>query len=144
MCGSYCMDIKMIDCMIVGDSIAVGTHHFRPECVSYSKSGINSHDWNTKYKAIDLQAKTVIISLGSNDLKTLHTYKEIMELRQRVDAKNVIWILPANKPHKAELVRMVAKAFDDNVLPIPNVSNDGVHPSPSGYKKLAENTKDKL
>ena len=67
-----------------------------------------------------------------------------MALRQRVDAKNVIWIVPANKPHKAELVRMVAKAFNDNVLPIPDISKDGVHPSPSGYKKLAENTKDKL
>jgi lysophospholipase L1-like esterase len=133
----------MIDCMIVGDSIAVGTHRFRPECVSYSQGGINSQDWNKKYKAIDLQAKTVIISLGSNDIKTLHTFNEIMALRKRVDAKNVMWILPANKPHKADLVRMVAKAFDDTVLPIPEVSKDGVHPSPSGYKKLAENTKEK-
>jgi lysophospholipase L1-like esterase len=133
----------MIDCMIIGDSIAVGTHHFRHDCVSYSQGGINSQDWNKKYKAIDLQAKTVIISLGSNDIKTLHTFNEIMALRQRVDAKNVMWILPANKPHKAELVQMVAKAFNDTVLAIPEVSKDGVHPSPSGYKKLAETTKEK-
>jgi lysophospholipase L1-like esterase len=66
-----------------------------------------------------------------------------MALRQRVDAKNVMWILPANKPHKADLVRMVAKAFNDTVLPIPEVSKDGVHPSPTGYKKLADLTKEK-
>ena len=36
----------MIDCLIVGDSIAVGTHHFKPECVAYAKGGINSNHWN--------------------------------------------------------------------------------------------------
>ena len=36
----------MIDCLIVGDSIAVGTHQFKPECVAYAKGGINSWQWN--------------------------------------------------------------------------------------------------
>ena len=29
----------MIDCMILGDSIAVGTARERPECVAYAKGG---------------------------------------------------------------------------------------------------------
>ena len=36
----------MLECLIVGDSIAVGTAMARPECVSLSKGGINSSQWN--------------------------------------------------------------------------------------------------
>ena len=32
----------MLECLIIGDSIAVGTAMARPECVSYSKGGWNS------------------------------------------------------------------------------------------------------
>jgi hypothetical protein len=58
----------MIDCLIIGDSIAVGTKMFRPDCVEYVKSGITSIGWNKKYGNNDLTANTVIISLGTNDL----------------------------------------------------------------------------
>ena len=131
----------MIECLIVGDSIAVGTAHFRPECAVMAKSGINSRDWNERYFHDQLQSDTVIISLGSNDLKTLNTFKEVILLRSRVKARRVFWILPANKPQKVELIRMVAAEYKDTVLSIPNVSPDHVHPSPQGYKKLAELTK---
>lgn len=131
----------MIECLIVGDSIAVGTAHFRPECAVMAKSGINSKDWNERYFHDQLQSDTVIISLGSNDLKTLNTFKEVILLRSRVKARRVFWILPANKPQKVELIRMVAAEYKDTVIPIPNVSPDHVHPSPQGYKKLAELTK---
>lgn len=131
----------MIDCLILGDSIAVGTAHFRPECTVLAKSGINSHDWNNRYYHNTLIANTVIISLGSNDLKTLHTFKEIIALRQRVSAGRVFWILPANKPEKAELIKMVAESYHDTVLPIAKVSTDKVHPTGQGYKELAKETK---
>ena len=36
----------MIECLIVGDSIAVGVSQVRHECMSIAKSGINSSDWN--------------------------------------------------------------------------------------------------
>ena len=77
----------MIECLIVGDSIAVGTAHFRPECAVMAKSGINSRDWNERYFHDQLQSDTVIISLGSNDLKTLNTFKEIILLRSRIKAR---------------------------------------------------------
>ena len=131
----------MIECLIVGDSIAVGTAHFRPECAVMARSGINSKDWNERYYHDQLKSDTVIISLGSNDLKTLNTFKEVILLRSRVKARRVFWILPANKPQKVELIRMVAAEYKDTVIPIPNVSPDHVHPSPQCYRKLAELTK---
>ena len=131
----------MIECLIVGDSIAVGTAHFRPECAVMAKSGINSRDWNERYFHDQLQSDTVIISLGSNDLKTLNTFKEIILLRSRIKARRVFWILPANKPQKVELIRMVAAEYKDTIVPIPNVSKDKVHPTPQGYRELAKSTR---
>ena len=131
----------MIECLIVGDSIAVGTAHFRPECAVMAKSGINSKDWNEKHYHDQLKSDTVIISLGSNDLKTLNTFREIIALRQRIQARRVFWILPANKPQKVELIKMVAEEYKDTIIPISKVSTDKVHPTPQGYRELANQTK---
>ena len=131
----------MIDCLIVGDSIAVGTAHFRPECAVMAKSGINSRDWNERHFHDQVKSDTVIISLGSNDLKTLNTFREIILLRSRIQAKRVFWILPANKPQKVELIKMVAEEYKDTLIPIPNVSSDKVHPTPQGYQELAKSTR---
>jgi len=131
----------MLDCLIVGDSIAVGTAHFRPECRVMAKSGINSKDWNERHFHDQLKSDTVIISLGSNDLKTLNTFKEIILLRSRIKARRVFWILPANKPQKVELIKMVAEEYKDIVIPIPKVSSDKVHPTTQGYQELAKSTR---
>ena len=131
----------MIECLIVGDSIAVGTAHFRPECAVMAKSGINSKDWNERHFHDQLKSDTVIISLGSNDLKTLNTFREIILLRSRIKARRVFWILPANKPQKVELIRMVAAEYKDTLVPIPKVSKDRVHPTTQGYQELAKSTR---
>ena len=131
----------MLDCIIAGDSIAVGTANFKMECESYSVGGINSHDWNKRFINKSLISEAVIISLGSNDLKHLNTEKELVNLRKRVVAKRVYWVLPANKPHKREVVKRIAQTHGDIVLPIKHVSNDRVHPTPQGYKDLANSIK---
>jgi lysophospholipase L1-like esterase len=131
----------MIDCMIVGDSIAVGTHQYRPECVAYAKGGINSSQWNKQNSNKNLTAKIVIISLGSNDHTGVRTLWELQQLRTRVESARVFWILPAIKPDVQEMVRIVARDHGDTILPIPNLQADKVHPSWAGYKKLAEQTR---
>ena len=131
----------MIDCLIVGDSIAVGTHQFRPECRVHAKVGINSSQWNRQNSSRDLTAKTLIISLGSNDHAGVRTMWELQQLRARADAERVFWILPAIKPDVQEMVRIIARDHGDVILPIPNLQADKVHPSVVGYKKLAEQTR---
>ena len=131
----------MIDCLILGDSIAEGTQQFRPKCIAYAKSGINSSQWNKQNANKNLSAKTVIISLGSNDHAGVRTLWELQQLRTRVDADKVFWILPAIKPDIQQMVQMIAKDHGDIVLPIENLHADKVHPSWSGYRKLAEQTK---
>jgi lysophospholipase L1-like esterase len=132
----------MIDCLIMGDSIAVGTHQARPECVSYAKGGWNTWQWNRDYLKNDLTAKTVIISLGSNDHKGVKTKAELQRIREKVGtAARVFWILPAIKPEIQAIVNAMAKEYGDTVLPITRLQKDGVHPSWAGYKELAEKTK---
>ena len=131
----------MIDCLIVGDSIAVGTHQFRPECRVHAKVGINSSQWNRQNSSRDLTAKTLIISLGSNDHAGVRTMWELQQLRARADAERVFWILPAIKPDVQDMVRIIARDHGDVILPIPNLQADKVHPSVAGYKKLAEQTR---
>jgi lysophospholipase L1-like esterase len=131
----------MLECLILGDSIAVGTAQFRPDCAVYAKSGINSHNWLNKNVGKNLTAKSVIISLGSNDHQGVKTFHELMAIRQLTDAGRVYWILPANKPDVAEIVEIIAKNFGDTILPITSLSKDGVHPTTVGYKELAEKSR---
>ena len=132
----------MIDCLIVGDSIGVGTAQVRKECVAYVKGGINSKQWLDKnIQNTPLQAKTVIISLGSNDHKYVKTENELDTIRQLTKADRVYWILPAIKPDIQAIVKKIAAQYGDTVLPITRLQPDGIHPSWAGYKKLAEETK---
>jgi len=131
----------MLECLIVGDSIAVGTARARPECVSYAKGGWNSWQWNREYITRDLSARTVVISLGSNDHRGVKTKQELLKLRKRVEADRVYWIMPAIKPHVQEIVEEIAHQHGDWIIRIPNLSNDGIHPSTKGYNKIGEITK---
>lgn len=140
----------MLDCLILGDSIAVGTHQFKQECVAYAKGGINSKQWLDKnIQNTPLQAKTVIISLGSNDHKYVNTEAELRNIRKLTKADRVYWILPAGNHPKSNvsinyiqlIVKEIAKENGDIVLPITRLQADGIHPSWAGYKDLADKAK---
>jgi len=138
----------VLECLIVGDSIAVGTKLFMPQCQLQGKGGINTWQFNRMYKG-SFYADTVIISLGSNDHKGVKTYDELFEMRQRVGAKNVFWVLPAgNLPAGGvpiakiqSIVKEIAEYHGDTVLPITRLQPDGIHPSWAGYKDIAEKAK---
>ena len=132
----------MIDCLIIGDSIAVGTAQARPECIAYAKGGWNTWQWNKEFLKNDLSAKTVIISLGSNDHKGVRTKAELQRIREKVGVKaRVFWILPAIKPDIQQIVNDMAKEYGDVVLPINKLQPDKIHPSWAGYKEIANATK---
>lgn len=139
----------MFDCMVIGDSIAVGVHTQRQECAAYAKGGINTWQWNKMYGEKDLTAGTVIISLGTNDHKYIKTEKELLLMRSKVKASKVFWILPVGNLPGSQVpieqiqntVKNIAKQYGDVVLPITRVQTDNIHPSWAGYKELAEKTK---
>lgn len=138
----------MIDCMIVGDSIAVGVSMVRKECVAYAKSGWNSSAWNKDYlqQAAAQPAQTVIISLGANDHKGIPTENELRKMRSSIQGKRVFWIAVGQerKPLAQAAIEKVAAEYGDTILARPDkqmMSPDGVHPTMTGYRKLAEQTK---
>jgi lysophospholipase L1-like esterase len=133
--------------MIIGDSIAVGTSMARPDCVSYSRGGWNSWQWNKDYLEIakSKPTKTLIISLGANDHKGVKTESELRKMRSAVKADRVFWISPGKerKPIPQDAIERIAKEYGDIVLPRPkdHMSADGVHPTGKGYKILGEQAK---
>jgi lysophospholipase L1-like esterase len=136
----------MLECLILGDSLAVGIGQIRKECVTHAKSGINSHDYVNRhvlYIKGDTNAKSVIISLGSNDLININTFEELDTLRQLVKAEKVYWILPNIKETKRRAVWEVAKKHNDWIIDARGSerSPDTVHPTYKGYKDIAEKTK---
>jgi lysophospholipase L1-like esterase len=129
----------MIECLIVGDSIAVGVSQVRRECQSIAKSGINSSNWNKLHLNKLVPTKTLIISLGANDLG-IDTEANIRKLREKAQAQRVFWLLPSQrlKPDQVRAVKFVAIEYGDTVIPRPekDISADGVHPTYKGYKAL--------
>ena len=127
----------MIDCLIIGDSIAQGVHEHRPECRVIAQRGINSREWNRKFGKQALNSPVVVISLGSNDHTNIRTIWELQQIRQRVDADRVYWIMPVSTDLQS-MVRTVADSYGDVTLPILSVSKDHVHPDQRGYRELAK------
>ena len=131
----------MLECLILGDSIAQGISNIRKECTAYVKSGINSYNWNNRNIVKNLSANTVIISLGTNDPDTVNSFKELLLLRQLVYAKKVMWVMPPIKPSVQDIVKIIANSYGDVILEIPELSKDKIHPTADGYQQLAEKTK---
>lgn len=137
----------MLECMIIGDSIAVGVAMVRKECVSYSRGGWNSWQWNKDYLhlAMTKPYETVIISLGANDHKGVKTESELRKMRENIQGKRVFWISPGmdRKPIAQTAIEKIAKEYGDVVLPRPqdHMSTDKIHPTLKGYKILGEQTR---
>lgn len=133
----------MLDCLIIGDSIAVGTKMFRPECAVYAQSGITSSGWNKKFGHNSLTADSVIISLSTNDWNKADTYGMLMNIRTKIKSSRVFWIEPniESKPDAVQHVRRVAAQFNDVVVPTTRWQKDKIHPSWAGYKNIAESTR---
>lgn len=133
----------MSDCLIVGDSIAVGMHRVLPECAVLAKGGINSWQWHKLYGGKSVAARTVIISLGSNDHEGVRTESELNKLRESVGNASVYWVLPAIKPQVQAIVVRIAQRNGDAVLRIRSLQPDKIHPSDRGYRAIAEEVRGK-
>jgi len=136
----------MLECLILGDSLATGIGQVRTECVTVAKNGINSVDYVNRHilrKHDNKSAKTVIISLGSNDTAKINTLKELDTLRQLVDADRVYWIVPNIKEDKRLAVFTVADKYKDFVIDSRKHDSgpDQIHPTRKGYKTISEKTK---
>ena len=75
----------MLDCLILGDSVAAGLSQARSECVAYVADKINSQAWLSKnLEKSPYLARTVIISLGNHDRLDINSQHDIRTIRQLV------------------------------------------------------------
>lgn len=127
----------MLECLILGDSIAVGIAQQRPECVADARVGRASPAQRLHRE----RARVVIVSLGSNDGRAVPTARHLRRLRAALRTGHVIWVVPA-LPAAARTVREVARHYGDATVSVaPVVGPDGVHPSGIGYERLAVATR---
>ncbi len=130
----------MLECLIMGDSIAVGTATYATQCVTAAQSGVTSSNYANglaNHIITELGYRIVVISLGSNDEHT--SPQHLIKVRERVsNSSKVLWILPSRN---ADVVRLVAAQYGDGTLERPLLSKDNVHPTAAGYKLLAKSTR---
>jgi lysophospholipase L1-like esterase len=140
----------MLECIIIGDSIAVGISQQKKECVSITRNGITSHKWYSDFlenPTFKKAYKVLVISLGTNDYVDMspHSTEEFLyNIRKRSTAQMVIWVLPnpVLKPKQYKTIKEIALEFGDKTLEINKyLSEDATHPSINGYKEIAKNIK---
>lgn len=128
-------------CYILGDSIAQGVASYSNQCASATKVGLNTNDAR-KYFATKgpLYFDNLVISLGINDKgQPQKTMENLVAIRMNVKAKKVIWVLP-NSYHAQEgqIVKRIATYYGDSFVDVtPVIGSDRIHPTPEGYKIIA-------
>ena len=135
----------MLECLILGDSIAYGVHVMMHECQTYSQIGITSSGWNNKWLTYSLDAKTAVISLGSNDNIRSDSKIELNRLRNKIKAERVFWIMPYGVAQGSgisiqqiqAIVKEISRKHGDYVIEIRHVSGDHIHPTTSEYRSIA-------
>ena len=124
----------MLECLVLGDSIAVGVGSVSRQCQTIAKVGINSKNFVVSHSYIP-KAQTTVISLGSNDGNADFS-KYLKELRTNVSGK-VIWILSNNNAKARKIALNIARQYGDSVVYLSSfASADGVHPK--SYSSVAK------
>jgi hypothetical protein len=130
----------LLECLVLGDSIAVGVGQARRECGVVAESGISSERYVQSFLA-PRQARTVVISLGVNDSDSVATADNLHRLRNAIRAQTVYWLLAGSNRRTRDAARMVAAMYRDRLIDVaPLAGPDHIHPDRTGYAILAART----
>jgi hypothetical protein len=119
----------MLDCLIAGDSIALGLQSRVPECTVDARVGASSAEIIGKVK----DSIVLFVSAGSNDALDPHLEQNLMVMRVKTTGR-VIWILPVND-RAAKIIMEVARKFKDDCIGFGG-GPDKVHPTTKEYDNL--------
>ena len=119
-----------MDCVAIGDSIAVGTG---PELSCEIRAAVGL----TSSRIIPLAGGRFhaycIVSAGSNDPTSPKLTDNLTSIRNQSKCKVYVWIEPANKA-ASKVVKDLARQFGDKTVTF-TPGQDGVHPA--SYKAVA-------
>jgi len=127
----------MIECAVLGDSIAVGVARSNTEYLMQAVVGINSNDYSLRFQQ-DISANRVLISIGSNDSSDPRSESAMRRMRDRITAEQVTWLLSPNNIRTSDIAKRIARERGDRIVEVrPFVGPDGVHPTTAGYHRLS-------
>jgi lysophospholipase L1-like esterase len=131
----------LLPCLVIGDSIAVGVGQNLPECKVTARVGISSQGF-IQQMLTDERSGTTVISLGANDNASATTAANLIRVRGAVQSRRVFWLLPSRPREARGIIRAVARQFGDQCIDSQPVAGpDGLHPTGTGYRLLAEQVK---
>ena len=120
---------EIMDCIAIGDSIAVGIGQAE-RCTISAKVGASSSYIAQHMRASNKEVS--IISAGSNDPSSPHLKDNLTIIRSKVSSERVIWILPYNRK-AASIVKSIALSNRDEYIDLAGFkSHDSVHPARYG------------
>lgn len=130
----------MMDCVYIGDSIAVGLQKYEPSCGIYAKVGADTDFIVKKFSGTKVGGHAVI-SMGSNAPMNPRNYQNALKLRKSLDVGFVVWILPYDRK-AAAAIRKVAEQFSDAIVDLSAIgipTKDRVHPN---YRRTSDIVQD--
>ena len=125
----------MIECLVLGDSIAVGLGAQLRACVTDAQVGIGSAAIVGRAGPADV----AVISAGSNDPHNPRLEANLRMIRAKVRGR-VVWIVPQHRV-AADAVTKVARFHGDQIVSFAP-SQDRVHPR--SYRELAASVRPRL
>lgn len=136
----------ILECLIIGDSIANGISQVNRHCSAIVRDGITSEGWFKNNKNhpsyLNKKYKVAIISLGTNDFRTGKISENLYDIRYNIKAEKVFWILPSSslKPVQRQIIRELSNEFHDTAIDISQqVGYDGIHPPTlNKYKEIGD------
>ena len=128
-------------CTVIGDSIAAGIAWAMPECHAQVKPGITSTRYLQNFP-LDIGGDLAVISLGANDWH-LGTYQNLHRIRAGITAARVVWLLPnIQRAGVRDAIQHIRSEFGDGIIDTaPIAGHDTVHPTMSGYRLIANETR---
>jgi lysophospholipase L1-like esterase len=128
----------MMECVILGDSIAQGVSRNFPACAHRVKVGITSEQF-VRSMMQPVNGRHVLISLGSNDGHAQTTLSALTTMRSQITHSQVTWLLSSNNASAAQAAQQVARLHGDRMISVSAwVGPDRVHPTTAGYHRLSQ------
>jgi hypothetical protein len=136
----------MLECLILGDDLALGISKYKPECAVVATPGINSERWVDNNLSLVQSSKVTIISLTSYDDDGIISRNNLYKIREKIKVGKVVWIIPVSSLSTLNLKAMlevVASEYKDSIISVaPNErSKDNKHPTEEGYQNIARKIK---
>jgi hypothetical protein len=137
----------MLDCLIIGDELAIGVAMNKPHCAVAAKPYINSQTWVETSLDLVVSSKTTIISLMTHDDPSINSKENLIDIRSRVTSGKVFWIMPLEVPgpnFMKQIIVDLAKINNDAIIyisPTERKEVGDIHPTEEGYNNIAKRIK---